>query len=171
MYTIDFESEAIDGNTTVNPPKPVGVAIKHYAHKAKYYAWGHPTKNNCSYEEGLSALKTAWYSGEPLLFHNAKFDVPLAVTHMGLVFPRWDLIEDTLYLLFFENPYSDNLSLKPNSERILSLPATEQDDLHRWILSHVKEATPKTAGAYISKAPGDLVGKYAISDVDRTYEM
>lgn len=169
VITIDFETHPIDGNTSVNPPKPVGVAIKKGKNKGKYYAWGHPTKNNCTYDQARAALAAVW--DEELLFHNGKFDVSVAVAHMGLPFPDWERIHDTMYLLFFNDPYSDNLSLKPNSEKLLGLPPDEQDALTDWIMEHTPCESRKQAGAWIWAAPGDLVGKYAIGDVDRTYGL
>lgn len=169
VITIDFETKPINGNTSVNPPEPVGVAIKKGSNKAKYYAWGHPTKNNCSYDEGRAALAAVW--DEDLLFHNAKFDVSVAVRHMGLPFPDWERIHDTMYLLFFNDPYSTNLSLKPNAEKLLNLPPDEQNELHQWIINNCPIHSMKEAGAWIWAAPGDLVGKYAIGDVDRTYGL
>ena len=52
MLTFDFESEGIVGNPIYAPPVPVGVSIKYDDQKSKYYAWGHPTKNNCTREQG-----------------------------------------------------------------------------------------------------------------------
>ena len=52
MLTFDFETEGIVGNPIYNPPRPVGVAIKRNDGRSKYWAWGHPTNNNCTWEEG-----------------------------------------------------------------------------------------------------------------------
>jgi DNA polymerase-1 len=51
------------------------------------------------------------------------------------------------------------------------MAASEQTELHAWILANCSGATAKSAGAYISMAPGDLVGKYAIGDVVRTRKL
>lgn len=168
MITLDFESEAIDGNTTKFPPRPVGVALKRAGLPGKYLAWGHPSKNNCSFEEGAAAVREA-FSGAwgDVLCHNAKFDYGIAKRYFGVdVEP--ESLHDTQYLMFLDDPHAANLSLKPSAERILGIPATEQDELHSWILSHIPAATPKTAGTYICEAPGDLVGRYAVGDVERT---
>jgi len=169
VITIDFETKPIEGNTSVSPPQPVGVAIKKGKNKGKYYGWGHPTNNSCTYDQARAALAEVW--DEELLFHNAKFDVSVAVTHMDLLFPDWERIHDTMYLLFFNDPYSNNLSLKPNSEKLLGLPSDEQSELNQWILNHCPVKSVKELGAWIWAAPGDLVGKYAVGDVDRTYGL
>jgi DNA polymerase-1 len=51
------------------------------------------------------------------------------------------------------------------------MQADEQSDLYRWIASNVPGATLKNAGAFISHAPADLVGRYAIGDVVRTRHL
>jgi len=177
MMTFDYETEGIVGNPIVNPPRPVGVSIKFDDGPSRYYAWGHPTENNCSFEEGSAALITALACDKTWLAHNAPFE--LAVTNKWIVPLQFDPVNfhDTQYLLFLINPYASTFSLKPSAERILGIPPTEQDELQEWILAHVPGATKKTWGAYISCAPGNLVGKYAgdsqrtgvPGDTDRTY--
>ena len=87
---IDFETEAIQ-NRPRYPPVPVGFSIKWPSEaRAKYWAFGHPTENNCTEKEAQIILQDAWQSGLPLLFHNAKFDVDVAQTHMGCGDINWD---------------------------------------------------------------------------------
>src|SRR5580700_7065870 len=82
VTTIDFETDPIRSRPQY-PPAPVGVSILMPAEKkARYYAWGHPTGNNCTKSQGERALRETWRSG-PLLFQNAKFDIDVAQTHMG----------------------------------------------------------------------------------------
>ena len=167
---VDFETEAIAPRPAY-PPKPVGVAIAAPGKAPRYYAWGHPTGNNCTAAQGKAALAAVWK--RPLLFHNAKFDVDVAVTHLGLPMPSWDLIHDTLYLLFLDDPHALSLSLKPASERLLGMPPEEQDAVKEWLLANgiIKSMKQKDAGAYIAKAPGGLVGEYAVGDVVRTDKL
>lgn len=170
---IDFETEAI-ARRPAYPPKPVGFSIKWPAHKcSNYYAWGHPTENNCTFEEGRRVLADAWRGAAPLLFHNGKFDVDVAETHCGM--PRLipEKIHDTLFLLFLDNPHALSLSLKPAAASYLGMPPEERDVLNEWILANVPEAKrkPSSAGAYICRAPGKLVGAYADGDVMRTYAL
>lgn len=177
MITIDFETKAIGPRPSRYPPEPVGVAIKYGNEAARYYAWGHLAGgNNCSFEQAFTALEKAWMSGEDLLFHHAKFDVAVANECLGLPIPPWDMIHDTMFLSFLLDPHGRSSGLKPLAAEWLGLPPDEQDEVHNWIMArkadieaHTGEkVTKKNAGAYIWIAPGDLVGRYAIGDVDRT---
>lgn len=179
---IDFETEGID-NRPNYPPKPCGVSIKYPNKKARYYAFGHPTKNNCTREEALKALTEAYTyakSGAGMCFQNGKFDIDVAEVHMGLTPPSWDLIHDTLFLLFLDDPREKELSLKPASERLLGMPPEEQDAVADWLVQHqpvpgVKISRSKSSehyfARYICRAPGDLVGTYANGDVERTQKL
>jgi DNA polymerase-1 len=174
--TVDFETEAIVGNPIVNPPKPVGVAIWVPGQEPFYMAWGHPTGNTHKEEDAGEYLGKLVASNRPLLFHNAGFD--LSVWNKWFIRHRvpmhgnwWSRIHDTMYLLFLADPYASTLSLKPSADRYLGMSPDEQDDVHQWILNNVPEATKKSAGAFIARAPGDLVGRYAIGDVVRTRKL
>lgn len=163
MITLDFETEAIVGNPLVNPPRPVGLA--HYS----------PGIEPVYFTE-WSDMKGVWrsaleYGGPELLFHNSNFDLSVGCHWFGTTWPHWTRVHDTLFLAYIKDPYSPSLSLKPLAQRYLNLDPNEQDELHAWILANVPEATAKTAGAYISRAPVDLVGRYAIGDVVRTRQL
>ncbi|MBU6231497.1 hypothetical protein KGP36_02410 [Patescibacteria group bacterium] len=179
--TVDFESLPIRPRPYY-PPVPVGVSIKPWGGKAIYYAWGHPSKNTCSWAQARKALGAVWDSGAPLLFHNAKFDVDLAEVHMELPQPSWDRIHDTMYLVFLEDPHQLELGLKPSADRLLGIPPEERDAVVAWLCEHQplwwtglrlsdKPASPHYAGAYVAYAPGDLVGAYANGDVVRTEKL
>jgi DNA polymerase-1 len=172
--TIDFETEGIEARPKY-PPIPVGFSIlMPTAKKARYYAFGHSEGNNCSKEEAQQVLQEAWQSGKPLLFHNAKFDVDVAQTHMGCGKIAWELVHDTMFLLFLRDPHAATLSLKPAAAELLGMPAVERDAVKEWIFANRHLLPPdtklgeRTWGAWISKAPGKLVGEYAIGDVVRT---
>lgn len=174
--TIDFETFGIEGRPKY-PPIPVGVSIKYPGKKSKYYAWGHPTGNNCCISEAATELTKAYQHKDGLLFQNGKFDVDVADVHFGLQVPSWDRIHDTLFLLFLDDPHQIELGLKPSATRLLGLPAEEQDAVGEWLIANqpvpgVKISKSKSSdhyfGRYIAYAPGDLVGKYANGDVDRT---
>lgn len=172
VHVIDFETKAIDDRPRF-PPEPVGVSIrKAGSRKGKYYAWNHPTGNNCTYAEGRKALQQVWEdSHTPLLFHNAKFDYAVATEKMGLPTLPWERIHDTLFLLFLFDPHS-GLSLKPASEKHLGLPPEEQDAVQDWLIEQkIVRRDNKRWGAHICDAPGDLVGKYADGDTDRTLRL
>ena len=169
LAVIDFETAGIQGRPEY-PPKPVGVSIKLPTWRApKYFGWGHPDKNNCTIEKPAEILKDCVRSGMNMLFHNAKFDVDVACTHMGMPMPSWDKIHDTQFLLFLAEPHATTHSLKPSAERILNLPPEEQDAVKNWLVERsIVRSNQQDWGAYICQAPGDLVGRYANGDVLRT---
>ncbi len=171
VVTFDFETDAIDDRPRY-PPKPVGVSIKYRGKKAKYYAFGHPTANNCTKEQAKAALRDAYRSGLPLVAQNASFDVDVAEEHFGLKLPTWDLTHDTMYLLFLHNPHARSLSLKPAAEELLGMKPDEQDAVREWLIAAgIVKKNQKDWGAHIAKAPGDLAGKYANGDTDRTEKL
>jgi len=166
--TIDFETQAIARRPDY-PPRPVGVAIKYPGHPGRYLAFGHPSGNNATEEEARQELARAWEYPGGLLFHNAKFDVDVAEAHLGVPRLPWTSYHDTMFLLFLENPHAPSFGLKPSVERLLGLAPEEATDLQEWIVraGHAVKGA-KGWGAHISKAPGDLVGTYAVGDVERT---
>jgi DNA polymerase I-like protein with 3'-5' exonuclease and polymerase domains len=180
--TIDFETNKIEPRPRF-PPEPVGVAIKWPGMKAKYHAWGHPQDNTCDKEYGVRKLKEAWTSGKPLLFHNSKFDVAVANERLGLSIPSWEMMHDTMFLLFLDNPYSKSLALKPSSEIYLGMPPEERDMVCDWLVENQamlrstglldkhERITDGNFGKYISLAPGGLVAAYGMGDVIRTEKL
>lgn len=171
MWTIDFETEAIERRPRY-PPVPVGLAIKHNGERGRYIGWGHPTKNNGTWDQANSLLLQAFASGEELLFHNMKFDLEIAQKHFGIAIPEWGRLHDTMFQVFLEDPYASSFALKPSAERILGLPPEERDVVRDWLVEHrVVARNAKDWGAHIADAPGDIVGRYAVGDVDRTYKL
>lgn len=189
VTTVDFETDPIEPRPDY-PPKPVGVSIKRPGQKARYFAWGHYSgKNNCSLNDAKNALRTVWKT-DTLLFHNAKFDVDVAQSHMGMGTIPWERVHDTMFLLYLQDPHSPDLQLKPSSERLLGLPPEERDAVVAWIWEHRKQLIAEfgvdrytyrhgqhvkqlinskdRCGAFVAYAPGDLAGKYANGDTDRT---
>lgn len=168
LAILDFETEAIQPRP-LYPPRPVGLAaLLPGWSRPRYLAFGHPSGNNSTREEAIDVLAKA-VRETTTVWHNAGFDLDVAETHLGIRWPAEH--HDTLLLSFIEDPDAATLSLKPLAERWLGEPPTERDKLKEWILEHVPEATPKTWGAYISKAPGNLVAPYAIGDVVRTRKL
>lgn len=169
FITIDAETEAIQRRPEY-PPRPVGWAIQFPGEKGRYYAFGHPEKNNCTEADAVYALQRAWESGLSIVCHHGKFDLDVAQTHHGMPELPWQRCQDTEYLIFLHDPHSSTLSLKPSAETILGLKPEERDAVKDWVLKNVPQAKKKKKewGAYISYASGDLVGKYAIGDVMRT---
>jgi DNA polymerase-1 len=188
--TIDFETEAIGARPKF--PKPVGVAIKEFGRVPRYYSWGHPTKNGIYELRGKRLVSVdgdplragkehlaAAYKSPAVLGHNIfKFDLAVAEDHLGLKQPAWDRVHDTMFTLFLHDPHAASLALKPSAEQYLGVPPEERDEVYDWLAAHgiiSKPQTrkgvlqyPKSAAAFVSKAPGDLVARYAIGDVVRT---
>ena len=166
---IDYETKAIQ-NRPAYPPEPVGVAIRING-EGKYYAWGHPTGNNCTFEEGKAALKAALETpGAEFVAHNLMFEAAVTEEKMGLKV-EWQRWHDTMVLAFLTNAHGE-LSLKPLAAQLLGLPPDEQDAVRDWLIANgVTKKNQKDWGAYISEAPGDLVGTYAIGDVERTAQV
>lgn len=173
---IDFETFGVEGRPDY-PPLPVGVSIKAWGKKARYYAWGHPVGNNCSWDEAAKALAAAYACKDGILCQNGKFDADVAEVYFGLTIPTWDKIHDTTFLLFLDDPHQQELGLKEAAARLLDWPAEERDAVGEWLIANqpvpgVKISKSKNSdyyfGRYIAYAPGDLVGKYANGDADRT---
>lgn len=167
LVSIDAETKAIEHRPNY-PPKSVGYAIW-TGRKGRYWAFGHPTNNNCTKREAVRAVKAALQEGKPV-FHNSEFDLEVMAKD-GIRY-RGEY-HDTMRTAFLNEPRSQSLALKTLAEEYLDMPPDEQDLLKAWILNNVKEAKrkPTTWGAYISEAPGDLVGRYAVGDVKRTIQL
>lgn len=187
-WTVDLESLKIRDRPDF-PPSPVGLAMRSPKGKSEYLAWGHMAGggNSCGWEAARRRWAEMLESGRPILTHNGgKFDIEVAAETLSLPAPRWDLVHDTLPMLFLKDPRAETFSLKPSSERLLGLPPEERDAVVDWLVQHQpipgvtltdnprsksKKGTTEYAGDYIAHAPVDLVGRYAISDVDRTWRM
>ena len=168
---VDFETLAIEPRPAY-PPHPVGVAIMYPGLKPKYLAFGHPTANNSTKAKVREELEQIWkYHPNPILFHNAKFDLDVAEKHFGLKPPSWELIHDTLFQAFLAAPHALSLSLKPLAEQFLGLPPEERDEVAAWLRERQIITKAQHPGAFISQAPGDVVGRYAIGDVVRTWKL
>lgn len=170
LVALDFESEAIDTRPNY-PPTPVGLAIYLNGAKPFYLAWGHPTNNNSRYEDAKVALELLLVTDSyELVFHNAAFDCAIIEEKMGLKVP-WSRVHDTMLQAFLIDPFGQ-LSLKPLAELHLGELPTERDAVREWlVVNGVCRANDKNWGAHICKAPGDLVGTYAIGDVRKTLDL
>jgi DNA polymerase-1 len=168
--TVDFETHAIEPRPNY-PPVPVSVAILEEGRKPEFLSWGHPEGNNCTKTEAKKRLRKVWRHPDGLLFHNSRFDLDVAETHLGLKPPPWHLIYDTLLESFLFDPNLPVLSLKPLAEHLLKEPPEEQDHLRDWAVANIKEATTRNFGAFISKVPASIVEPYAVGDVKRTLAL
>jgi DNA polymerase I-like protein with 3'-5' exonuclease and polymerase domains len=169
LVALDFESEAI-ANRPDYPPTPVGLAI-YNGTDAEYMAWGHPTENNCLRNDAWLRLNDLLSDPSlEFIFHNAPFDCSIIEEKMSIQVP-WDRVHDTMLLAFLSDPFGE-LSLKPLCEKLLGMPPEERDAVREWLVARgICRANDKSWGAYISKAPGNLVGEYAKGDVLRTYKL
>jgi DNA polymerase I-like protein with 3'-5' exonuclease and polymerase domains len=171
VITLDFETWAIKPRPEY-PPRPVGCAVRVPGEKPYYLAWGHPTGNNITEKQATAKLRRLWDSGTSLLFHNAKFDIDVAETHLGMSELPWDQVQDSLLLIFLQDPNRSTLSLKPVAEKVLKLPPNERDEVRAWLVEKgIVRSNDRKWGAFIAAAPGDIVGRYAIGDVDRTFKL
>ena len=168
----DFETKGIE-ELPDYPPEPVGLAIKAGDAPGRYICWGHPTNNNGTMEEARQLLASYW--NDPtidLVAHNNPFDLLVAHVHFGLSLYPACTQHDTMVMAFLTDPHARTLALKPLSERLLGMPPEEQDAVKEWLIAHgICRRNQKDIGAYIWMAPGDLVGEYAVGDVERTAKL
>lgn len=178
--TYDYETLPIGPRPDHYPPRPVGLAIRRPDGESVYMAWGHPDGNNCTEEDARSELARWYASGIPLLAHNHKFEAAITQERWGLPAPHWTKRHDTMFLAFLLDPYARTLGLKQLAEVWLHMPPEERNAVDEWVLAHKndlpplpdgKRPTKKNAGAWIGSAPVDLVGPYAIGDVERTWRL
>lgn len=167
ISVVDFETNKIE-NRPNYPPKPAGVAIRWPDGRSEYCAFGHPTENNCDVGTARRKVKDA-FTADKVIFHHSEFDIDVADKH--LLVSRPERVEDTLFQAFLDDPYAPELGLKELGQSKLGIKATARDKLKEWVLANVKGATDKKWGEHIAKAPGKLVGRYAIGDVDTTYGL
>lgn len=168
---VDFETRPIIPGLG-HAPRPVGVSILDDG-PAIYLRWGHPTGNNCTRDDARRALLKVWHQRP--VFHNAKFDIGVALEHMDLPWPQ-NGYDDTMILAYLAEPLATELGLKPLAKRYLGMDPEERDAVFLWLKENFtgpfiddrKTITPTNAGAYICYAPGDLVEGYANGDCTRT---
>lgn len=166
---VDFETRAIQ-RRPVYPPEPVGAAIWISPSQKEYLAWSHPTKNNCTKAQAKRKL-LAVYAEFEVVYHHAEFDLAVGSEHLGLPVPKvW---HDTMFLAFLNDPREEEMGLKELAAKYLKMPPEERDRLQEWILANTdcKGTKADPWGAHIAEAPGDLAGRYAIGDVERTIKL
>lgn len=168
----DFETKAIDEFPNY-PPKPVSLALSTEHGEDVYFAWGHPTNNNCTEEEAKAALRAYWDDpSTELVAHNLSFDLCVAAVHWGFSLEPAATMHDTMVMAFLLDPYAYTYALKPSAEKHLGLPPEERDAIQDWLIANgVPGATNKDWGGLICEAPGDIVGVYAMGDTRRTLRL
>lgn len=171
---LDFETEGIEARPKY-PPKPVGLAIydPEGEYPNGYHAFGHLHGNTTDEKAVKILLETIYDSGRDICFHNAMFDLDVAEIHLDLPIPDPSRIHDTLILAFLHDPHVRSLSLKDLVITWELATPDERDELRDWIIANIPEAKKKksTWGAYISKGPVELVGRYASADVTLTAKL
>lgn len=167
----DFETDAIEPRPDY-PPKPVGLALKLPSGRPRYFAWGHPTGNNCTKKEAARVVRDVWRSYS-LLFHHGQFDLDVAEAHLQIARPPWHRVHDTMYAAFLHDPNSRELDLKTLAARHCGIEHPERDELREWIITHIPEAKRLKAqwGRFIWRAPAPLAGRYAKRDVSDTWAL
>lgn len=178
MTVLDTETKGIKRRPEY-PPKPVGISIIYPGKRPQYFAWDHPEGNNCEEWQVRERIKDIERSNTDMLFHNAKFDIDVMQTWLGMGEVDWRRVHDTMYLLFLFEPHAKSLSLKPASERILGMPPEEQDHVKDWVLRNKRAIElkygetfkPSEWGAHISEAPVKIVAPYANGDTARTKKL
>ena len=176
---IDFETHPIEDLRPAYPPKSTSVSIQWPEWKApKFFCWGHPRDNNCTLDQVKKELGKCVAAAKKrkvaLVFHNAKFDWEIICELLGISVNEipWDMIHDTQYLLFLDNPHSRSLELKPAAEAILGEPPDERDAVLEWIQANIRKSIgPKRAGEFYYLVPGKVMGPYANGDVRRTIKI
>jgi DNA polymerase I-like protein with 3'-5' exonuclease and polymerase domains len=159
MVTLDFETRPIVKNSPV-PPKPAGLAIKTDDGPSQYLSFEHKKDNDYTFEAVrciVSGIKD-----EPVLFHNAKFDLSVFKHYFDIEFTD---IHDTMIMYYLNDPREPSLALKDLCVKYLGRDPDEQNVLRTWLSSHgLKDSD-------IWLAPVDIVAKYACADVDMTYDL
>src|SRR5258708_1404165 len=188
----DFESKPIQQMPDY-PPYPVGVSIRWPGEsRSTYWAFGHPSHNNCDEAMARGELERAWKSGLPMLAHHQKFDYAVATEKWGLPKLPWYRLEDSMFLAYLYDPHSRAIGLKELAESLLNWPPEERDELADWVIGnqlsllaryptnnpidkktgrHKPTITKKLVPLWIWTAPGNIAGKYAEGDTDRTLAL
>lgn len=169
MITLDFETYPIEKGSPISPT-PCGVAVKYGDNPSSYMAWTHTSVNTTSIEKVIDTLRKIADSAEPLLFHNAKFDLAVLSDHFAIRIPP-ERINDSMILAYLNDPRESTYALKELIVKHCGVKPDERDELKAWILKNVRAATEATWGSYIYAAPVPLVSQYACADTDMTYQL
>jgi len=165
MYTLDFETAGIV-NGSNKSPEPCGFALKQDGKKSIYISWNHPGINEYCKLDAQNILNEVWLSDEKIMCHNSKFDLRVALEWFNLPVPEPSRIIDTMIMAYLIDAREASLSLKPLAEKYCNMPPDDQSKLNNWLIKNGHKP-----GRDICKAPAELVGPYACSDVDMTYAL
>ena len=116
----------------------MGVSILVPGQDNTYYGWGHPGNNPHTFGTAVEALAEVW--DKPLLFHNCKFDIGVAIEHFGLDSPKQ--YDDTLFSSYLVDPLAKSLGLKALAAKLLGIDPEERDAVFLWLKQNFKGAVP-----------------------------
>lgn len=182
ILTLDFETHGIEEYPNY-PPYPIGVAMKWDSDSAVYHSWGHVNGGNTTtFENGRERVRDAVVKvvseGGHLLCHNTKFELSVMSKWFRIPLLAPTYLYDTMIEAPIVDPYIGKIGLKQLAHIHLGLPPDERDEVGDWLVSRYRTSDGKamtlgngdnTFMKYLHLAPPELVGKYAIGDVDRTY--
>jgi len=177
-WTLDFETMPIGPRPEHYPPKPVGLAYRDPDGGTGYVTGWDQMRNV------LHGAKQCQDRGVTVVFHNGKFDMHVATKFFEVRFQdNWKAFDDTMLMAFLIDPYARTLGLKPLADQWLGWQQEEKDACVEWILDHKddlptfdwlnkgKRPSKSTAGAWLAWVPDEIVGPYAIGDVERTFAL
>lgn len=181
---IDFETMPIRQRPAY-PPQPVGVSIMPPGENPRYFGWGHEPfkrpRDDGQFNAAKQIIWRVWANGGPVLFHNCKFDIEVAMQYFDVRMLEWERVHDTQFLAFLADPHAPSLALKPLAKDLLGWEPEEKDALAEWVVGNaamLREVAPdiaaenpptrKHCGAWIWAAPAELIGPYANGDCTRT---
>jgi DNA polymerase I-like protein with 3'-5' exonuclease and polymerase domains len=179
LWTLDFETMPIGPRPEHYPPKPVGLAWRDaYGERGYETDWE-------KMREILYFAQDCQKRGCPVTFHNGKFDMHVAAKHFGIRFQD-DEFHDTMLMAFLMDPYGRS-GLKTLSEKWLGWAEEEKDACVEWILANKdrlptipwivdkndkpRKPSKNIAGAWLAWVPVEILGPYAIGDVERTWAL
>lgn len=190
VWTVDFETWPIGPRPEHYPPMPTSVSIRNPNGVTVFLNWGHPGAEHADQEwkHATHLLNRAWASDLPIVFHNAKFDIDVAMEWFKLPMLPWERIHDTMIQAFLVDPYARQIGLKQLAVDYLGMPKDERDAVDEWVVANkdrvplfefIKNSkgepfgkpTKRNAGAWIGFAPAELVGPYAVGDTERTWRL
>lgn len=163
--TVDTETTGLGSKD-----RPVGMAVAADGMDPVYLSWGHEQGgNNCSLRQVQQwAKRELTPFTKPVLMHNAPFDMRM-LAYVGIACPA--TVEDTGAIMAVLNEHEPSFSLDALAQRYLD--AKKQDDeLNAYCAQHWGgPATRKAQGGRYWRAPGTLVGPYAIGDAVLTHQL
>ena len=177
-WTLDFETMPIGPRPEHYPPKPVGLAYRDPDGGTGYVTDWDQMRNI------LHGAKQCQDRGVTVVFHNGKFDMHVATKFFEVRFQdNWKAFDDTMLMAFLIDPYARTLGLKPLADMWLGWVQEEKDACVEWILARKddlptfewlnggKRPSKSTAGAWLAWVPVEILGPYAIGDVERTHAL